>query len=219
MAFPAALYALAASQLLPLAAGLTRWGRPLPVPARWVLGWCAVLVVTDLLSLAVAFWRGDNLWLQWGAVPLASALALWALAGWQRGELLRLVYRLAIPALVLATVAALLVADPQPTFDQVVAPFHALVLLAASLHTVLHRALRAEGTIGGEHWFWMGMGLSLYYAASVAIAPFAQALLAANVEWVRRAYIARAWVGVLAFVLITMGVLCPLFRRPSGGRS
>jgi len=219
MAIPVALHLAAGSQLLPLAAALTPWGRPLPAPARWVLAWCGVMAATDLASLAVTLAHGENLWLQWGAVPLASALALWALAGWQRGELLRLVYRLAIPALALATLAVLLLFDPRSTFDEVVAPFHALVLLAASLHTLLARSLRAPGAIGGEPWFWMGLGLSLYYAASVAIGPFAQALLVANVEWVRRAYIARAWVVVLAFVLITTGVLCPLFRRPSGGPS
>jgi hypothetical protein len=219
MPYPAALYAQAASQLMPLAAALTRRARPMPVPVRWVLGWCGLLVVTDLLSLAVAYWRGENLWLQWVAVPAGSGLVLWSLSGWHTGELVRLAYRLAIAVLVVATLAALFVAHPAATLDQVVAPFHALVLLAASLYTVLHRALRSEGTVVGEHWFWIGMGLSLYFAASVAIGPFAQALLASNVEWVRQAYIARAWTSVLAFVLITIGVLCPLFRRGSGGRS
>jgi hypothetical protein len=104
-------------------------------------------------------------------------------------------------------------------FEQVVSPIHALVLLAASLHTLVHRAVGAEGAIAREHWFWMGLGLSLYFAASVAIGPFAQALLASNIAWVRQAYIARAWTSVLAFVLITTGVLCPHFRRGSGGRS
>ena len=69
MAFPAALYALSASQLLPLAAGITRWGRPVPVPARWVLVWCGLLVVTDGLSLAVTYAHRENLWLE-DEVPL-----------------------------------------------------------------------------------------------------------------------------------------------------
>lgn len=219
MALPVALHMAAASQLMPLAATLTRWGRPLPVPARWVVAWCALLVVTDIASLVVGLWRGENLWLQWVAVPLGSALVLWGLSGWQASEVFRLAYRLAIPALVLATLVALLVGDSGSMLDQVVAPFHALVLLAASLYTLVHRALRAEGSIAREPWFWIGLGLSLYFAASVAIGPFAQALLASNVEWVRQAYIAKAWTSVLAFVLISTGILCPLFRRGFGGRS
>jgi hypothetical protein len=119
----------------------------------------------------------------------------------------------------LATGAAVLVLGADPLFEQVVSPIHALVLLAASLHTLVHRAVGAEGAMAREHWFWMGLGLSLYFAASVAIGPFAQALLASNIAWVRQAYIARAWTSVLAFVLITTGVLCPHFRRGSGGRS
>jgi hypothetical protein len=219
MRFPVALYAQAVSQLFPLAAALTRRGRQVPVPARWVLVWCILLVVTDLASLAVAYSRGENLWLQYLAVPLGSVLVLWALSEWQLSDVMRLAYRLTIPTLVLASAAVLLMRGPAPLFDEVVGPIHALVLLAASLHTLLHRALRSERTILGESWFWIGLGLSLYFAASVAIGPFAQALLVSNVEWVREAYIARAWTSVLAFVLITTGILCPLFRRASGGPS
>jgi len=219
MPFPAVLYAAALSQTLPPIAALTRWGRPVPVPARWVLAWCGLLVVTDAISLAVNVAHRQNLWLQYGAVPLGSALVLWALSQWQLNEVLRLAYRLAIVVLVVATIAALLVLRPEPMFEQVVEPFHALVLLAASLNTLLHRAVRTTGSIAGEHWFWIALGLSLYFAASVSIGPFAVALLASNVDWVRQAYIARAWTGVLAFVLITTGIVCPLFRRESGGRS
>lgn len=219
MALPVALHLAAASQALPLLAALTRWGRPVPVPARWVLAWCALLTVTDAASLAVNLAHRENLWLQWLAVPLGSAFVLWGLSGWQASDLLRLAYRLAIPALALATGGAVLGLGPEPLFEQVVSPIHALVLLAASVHTLVHRALGAEGTLVGEPWFWMGLGLSLYFAASVAIGPFAVALLSSNVEWVRQAYIARAWISVLAFVLIATGNLCPLFRRRSGGRS
>ena len=219
MRFPAGLFAAALAQALPLVAASMRWGRPVPAPARWVLGWCGLLVLTDVLSIAVAFGPGANLWLQYGAVPLGSALILWGLSHWQLNALPRLAYRLAIPVLVAATVVALLLLHPEPMFDQVVAPFHALVLLVASLHTLLDRALRTADSISREPWFWIGLGLSLYFAASVAIGPFAQALLASNVDWVRQAYVARAWTSVLAFALITTGILCPHFRPPSGGHS
>lgn len=219
MAIPAVLYAASLSQALPLLAALTRRGRPLPTPARWILAWCARGLATDLLSLVVAFAQGENEWVQYLAVPLGSAFVLWGLSGWQADELFRLAYRLAIPALALATMVALLVPHPEPLFDQVVAPFHALVLLAAALHTLLHRALRSEGTIARETWLWIALGLSLYFAGSVAIHPFAQALLGSKPEWVRQAWLARAWTTILAFGLITTGILCPLFRRASGGPS
>ena len=163
------MYAQAVSQLFPLAAALTRRGRLVPVPARWVLAWCSLLVVTDLASLAVAYLWGENLWLQYFAVPLGSTLVLWGLSEWQLSDLMRLAYRLTIPMLVLASAAVFLTRGSAPLFDEVVGPFHELVLLAASLHTVVHRALRSDRTILGEPWFWIGMGLSLYFAASVAI--------------------------------------------------
>jgi hypothetical protein len=219
MAIPPVLYAAALSQALPLLAALTRRGRPVPTPARWILAWCALGLATDLLSLVVAFEQGENEWVQYLAVPLGSAFVLWGLAGWQTSELFRLAYRIAILALVVATMVALLVPHSGPLFDDVVAPFHALVLLAAALHTLLHRTLRSAGTITREPWLWIGLGLSLYFAGSVAIRPFAQALLGSNPEWVRQAWLARAWTTILAFSLITTGILCPLFRRASGGPS
>lgn len=219
MQYPMVLYAASVSQALPLVAGWMRWGRPLPAPARFVLVWCGVLLATDVLSIAVARAQGHNLWLQYAAVPIESGLILWALSGWQSHEVFRLAYRIAIPVLAAATAVALLIRPPEQMLDEVVAPFHALVLLGASLHTLLDRALRAEGAIGWQPWFWIGLGLSLYYASSVAIGPFAQALLASNVAWVRQAYLARAWISIFAFVLITTGILCPLFRPASGGRS
>lgn len=219
MPYPAVLYAASLSQAFPLVAGWVRRGRQLPAPVRFVLAWCGVLLATDLLSIAVARVWGDNLWLQFAAVPIESGLLLFALSSWQSYEVLRLAYRLAVPVLVAATVAVLLKLPAEPALDELVAPIHALVLLAASLHTLVHRALRATGPLGREAWFWIALGLSLYCASSVAIGPFARALLASEIQWVRLAYVARAWASILAFVLITIGILCPLSRPASGGRS
>jgi hypothetical protein len=219
MQYPAVLYAASLSQALPLVARWMRRGRHLPAPVRFVLGWCAVLLMTDVLSIVIAREQGDNLFLQYAAVPIESGLILWALSGWQSHGVFRLAYRLAIPVLAAATAAVLIISPPEQASEELVAPFHALVLLAASLHTLLDRALRANGAIAEEPWFWVGLGLSLYYASSVAIGPFSQALLSSNVDWVRRAYLARAWTDIFAFALITTGILCPLFRRASGGPS
>lgn len=219
MPIPAVLHGAAVSQALPLVAGLMRRGRPLSAPARWVLVWCGLLLLGDAVSLATALQRIENLWILYGFVPLESAVALWALSSWQPHALLRLSYRLAIPALLAATAVPLLLLPPQQTFDQIVAPLHALVLLVASLHTLLHRSILAEGSLARETWFWTGLGLCLYFGSDVAVRPFAQALLATNPDWVRGVYFARAWTHILAFVLITVGILCPLFPRRSGGRS
>lgn len=219
MPYPAVLYAASLSQALPLVAGWMCRGRRPPAPVRLVLWWCAALLATDALSIAVARAQGNNTSLQYAAVPIQSGLVLWALSGWQWHEVFRLAYRIAVPVLGGATAAVLLMRPPEPMFDEVVAPIHALVLLAASLYTLLQRALRAEGGIAWQAWFWICLGLSLYYAGSVAIRPFARALLAAEVDWVRQAYFARAWTSIFAFVLITLGILCLRFRSVSGGRS
>jgi hypothetical protein len=157
--------------------------------------------------------------MQFLLVPLESAVALWALSAWQPHPFLRLTYRLAIPALAVATAVPLLAFPPQHTFDQILAPLHALVLLIGALHTLLHRSLLAQGALARETWFWTCLGLSLYFGSDVAVRPFAAALLATNPEWVRGVYFARAGAHMVAFALITVGILCPLSPRRSGGRS
>ncbi len=158
MPFPAVLYAAAILQALPLFAGLARRGRPVSAPARWVLVWCGLLLLGDAVTLATAMQSRENLWFFFGFVPLESAVALWALSDWQPHALLRLSYRLAILALLAATTVALLLLPPHQTFDQIVAPLHALVLLAAALHTLLHRSVLADRAVTRETWFWMSLG-------------------------------------------------------------
>jgi hypothetical protein len=219
MAIPAVLHAAAASQLGPLLGALAWWGRRPPIALRWILVWCALLVLGDALYLATAYAQGHNLWLQYVTEPAQATAALWALALWQNHFTLALAQRLAIPLLVLVTAGTAAFAPGVPSFDLFLAPLYALVLLAAALTTLLRRALTSEGHLLRQDWFWASLGIALYAGVDVAVQPFAQALVVPHPDWVRQVYLAKAWIDILAFGLVTVGVLCPRFLHRSSGRS
>ena len=219
MPIPLILFVAAASPALALVAALTTRGRPQPAPVRWMLLWCVLLLISDALFLFAAFTVGQNLALLPVLVPASSAAALWALSGWQPNDFLRLTYRLTIVALLVATAVLLFTLRPGPLFDQFLAPLHNLVVLAAALHTLVHRTLIEESPITREDWFWITLGMSLYFAASVAVRPFAQATVATHPDWVRAAYEVRAGITTLAFTLVAWGIAWPTYRRRFGGQS
>jgi len=217
---PVVLHAATLSQALPVCAAALRRGRRLSTPARLIVVWCLLLLLDDAISLTIAHVRGRNLWYQYPTFPLESCIALWAFSLWQSNELLRIVYRIVIPVLLLVTAAALLMPGRAAAFDDVVVPLYSLVLLIAAVQTLLYRTFTSEQLVTREDWFWIGLGMSLTYGTAVAIRPFAQAFITSRPDWVADAYIAKAWTDILAFLLITRGILLrpnPLPR--SGGRS
>ena len=219
MAIPVLLHVASASQALPLGVGLIARGRPLPAPVRWVLVWCAVNLASDASLLWLAFARGENIWLLYVTTPASGATALWALSGWQSNEFWRVSYRAGVVILLVVAVAVAVTVPQSTMFDQLVAPLHDLVVLVAALHTLVHLTLRSSMAITQEEWFWITLGMALYFAASVAIRPFAQALVVSQPDWVRAAYLVRAGIQTLAFTLVAWGVFWPSYSRRFGGHS
>lgn len=219
MAYPLTQYAQFAAQLLPIVAALAVWGRRLPAPYPWVLSWCAFMALADSLDLAVAYLHGSNLWLSYFTLPTEVGLSLWFLALWQPNEFMRLVYQLAIPAMLVVTMVALLLADTATAFDLWVSPFLSLLALTAALATLVFRSITSLRQLTEQDWFWVCLGLAIFWIGFVAVPPFHRAFIETHREWVVWAYIVRAWTVVGAFLLMTWGVLCPRLLQGSPGRS
>jgi hypothetical protein len=92
-------------------------------------------------------------------------------------------------------------------------------MLAAVLHTLVYGAVRSRRLLTEQDWFWICFGLAVFWASYIPVAPFAIALIGSHVDWVRRAYIARAVLMMCAFLLITWGILCQRAAVRLPGRS
>ena len=219
MGIPAVLYVLAAMQALPVLAIVVLWGRRPPAPLGRLALLCCMFLVSDAVSLVVARLMGTNLWVPYFTRPVEVGFTLWLLAAWQATPRWSQVYVAAIPALGAVSGVLLLLTDPAVSFDRWIGSSQALVALAASLHTGVHRTLSTREVLLGLGWFWICCGLALFWLLYVSVDVFAQTFVATHIDWARTAYFGRAYMLPVTFGLMTWGVLCQRLRAASLGRS
>ena len=219
MAIPLIAKVQFACQALPIVAALTVRDRPRPVLYQRAIIWFCVLMLTDESAVVVGTLTGNNLWLGYLTLPLEVGLFLWMLSVLQPTEYLRTAYSLSVPVIGLVVIALLVLTDPAKTFDRYVAPGLALVTLSASLETLVLRSLESRAPLTQQDWFWLCLGLSLFWLSFVSITIFHQAFIGTHVDWVVTALIARAWVDIVAYSLMAWGLLQPWLRARSFGSS
>ncbi|MFI4978486.1 MAG: hypothetical protein ACHQC8_07430 [Solirubrobacterales bacterium] len=219
MAIARVMFVQAASQALPIVAAFAVRGRHKPVPYPRVVVWCLILIGTDMLALVLAKLLGNNLWLSYVTRPIEVFLTLWVLSLWQPTEYLRLAYSLAIPVVGALVVSVLMLTDPTVTFSRWMAPPLALLALAASLHTLVHRTLLSRAPLARQDWFWICLGMSLFWLGYVSVPVFADAFLATHEDWVWWAYVSRAYTDIAAFILMSWGIWCQRVPARSFGSS
>jgi hypothetical protein len=213
------IYAGMYVQLLPPAVALFARHR-IGAPARWVALWCLLLFLEDMVGRAVAAAGFHNLWLTHVGAPVTGAVALWMLSLWHDGRTHRLALRLAIPPFIVVSVALSVLVDSPTTFSLFVAPFHALVLLLASLWTFLVRSASEEGRPATRDWFWILAGVMLYAGVSTAVQGVVAFVYGAGRDsLVLAVFSARAGATILAFAAIAGGMLCRQPPTHSGGPS
>jgi hypothetical protein len=212
------LWAATAAQAFPLV-GLLRFGWRLTAARWWTLAWCAVFLLGDVVMIAVAQTSGRNLWTNYLVTPIEDVILLYLLSLWQREGVARLTYRVAIPLFLVTWAVLVFAVEDTNNFSLVAKPFQALLMAGASLYTLLARSLTERERVTQQDWFWVSLGTTLYYAPVTALHPFAHAFVATRVDLVRLAYLLKAGIDIVAFILIARGMLCPLTPERSGGSS
>jgi hypothetical protein len=176
--------------------------------------WCLLLFAADGVQLFLGQVLGHNLWLRLIVSPALFAVAFWVLSLWQTDPKPRRVMRQAI-VLVVPTLAIAILWEGLTSFGDKSGPILLLALLAASVYTLVSRSVASMDRIANQDWFWITLGLSLYFALGVALGPVAMALLRNNTEFLKQVLLFKARADILAFVLMTIGMLCPLPRNLS----
>ena len=212
----AILYLAMVAMLMPIVAA-ARYGFR-QSPARWwLVVWCVVLFVTDLAQIAVTKASGASLWTQYIITPVEDVIVLLMLSNWQRGDVARLTFRVIAPIFLVAWVLLVLMFERTDNFSVFAHPFQALVMLAATLFTLARGALEETGQVTSRDWFWVTLGLSLFFAPGTALQPFAHEVYPVRPDLVLLAFYGKAAIDVVAFILIARGMRCPPTRMPSGG--
>lgn len=174
----------------------------------WVAAWVAFLLVIDLVGASLALRGIHNLWLTYILMPGSVGLALWALSLWQRTEVWRLTYRIAIVPLLLAWAVLALAVEDTSTFSMAAEPMVKLVTLAAAAFTLLSNSLAHRGDPLRRDWFWISAGLVLYFGVGATLAPVSSLLAQRAPQQLMTVFGVWGTIGSVAFLLIAKGMAC-----------
>ena len=187
MRAPGIIYVATAAPLLPLLGGVLRAGR-LPPGRRWFVFWSAAITAANVAALALALQNRNNHWLNYLSTPIAGAIALWALSYWQIRSLPTLSLRLLVPLLGMTWIGIVLRFENTQTFSLLAEPFAGLLIMAATVYTLIARAFAETADLFKQDWFWICVGLALYSGVAVGLPPTSHWLLARHPELVVKAY-------------------------------
>jgi hypothetical protein len=218
MPIPAIFYARSAFQALPAVAAL-RHRRDLPIPRRWIVAWGLAGLVFDGISLSYALRQQNNHWLSYISAPSLVVIVLIALSFWNPTLFGRRILRLSALAYVVTVVPLVALVESTSTFSLLRQPIESLLVVAASLGTLLVLIRQEQGSLLQRDWFWICTGLALRYGGAVALDPLARLLIGDSQQVVLSALKVKAVVDMAAYLLIARGVWCPVLPQPSSGPS
>lgn len=181
--------------------------------------WYLLLMSSDALDVIVGHYFGTNDFTPYVTMPLEVGTALWVLAAFHEEERIRRAYELAIIGVGAGTALLLLLTDPGETFDRWITPLLGVVALAASMHTLVRRSLASYEGLTSQGWFWVCLGMALFWFGFATVPPFAYAVMDSRMDLARAAYIARAWSHPPAYLLMTWGTICQTAPNVSSSSS
>ena len=206
------------STLLPVLAGLRGgWRTSASRTAIWV--WALLLVLANSVALLLALRGVNNHWLGYVSTPLNGVAVIVALMGWQGREAGRLVLRILLPLYLLAWTVIVFAVEDTRTFSLVAGPFSAFVLLTAVSATFVTRSMHAVDPLTRQDWFWISIGLLIFYGIETGYPPVALLLGRSRPDLLVAAIQARAAVIIAAMLTVSWGLLCPTTLPRSGGSS
>lgn len=203
------------AQLLPPLAVMPGWARATPA-RRWIAAWCLLFFVSDIAQFLIGQAVGNNQWFFIFVEPIEDAFLLWALSHWQVKPVARLAFRAAIPLIIATWVTIAFVTGEHATFKTFSGPFRALLMMGATVFTLISNVSSAPERAWNRDWLWTAMGVLLYFGLLVATEPIVAAMGPDQISDMLRVYTVRSIGDVLAFILIWRGMRCPLPSSSSG---
>jgi hypothetical protein len=214
-AIPPIAYVSAASKVLVLTAGL-RYGRRLPPARRWIFAWALIGLLIDGAMLVYALRKQNNHWMSYVAAPVEVSTLLFALSCWHLDRGRQILRTLAV-AFVATVVVLVVFVESLTTFSLVRGPIESILIVAASLATLLLLLRDEQGNLFQRDWFWICAGLSLRYGALATLGPLGRMLIGESPDLVISMLKVRAVVNIVSNVVIARGVWCPLLPLRSSG--
>lgn len=215
----------------PLIAHLAVWSQLLPpvmvaISRSWSVRarvWAALALLASVTGDSAQLLMGrrqlPNLWVGFVSTLVTGLFVVTALAEWQISSRARRFMYLALAAYVAVWGITAVMDDPRE-FSVLAVPVHSVLVLLLSLWTLISNSLDPRRLpLTRQDWFWACLGLALLYGATSAMQPLLRILMTqGRMDEAESVLTFKAGIQVVAMLLITAGMLCPV-PAPSGRSS
>jgi hypothetical protein len=185
--------------------------------AVWV--WAFLLASANALALLLALRGRNNHWLTYLTTLLEGLAILVALIGWQVRDSGRLVLRVLLPLYLVAWTVIAFAVESFSTYSPFAGPLTSLLLLIALSATFVSRSMHSLEPLTRQDWFWICIGLLIFYGVEAGYPPVALLLGASRPDLLLAASQARSAIMIAAMITVSWGLLCPTTLPQSGGSS
>jgi len=203
---------------IPLAAALRSGIGSLPAPLRVVSIYVAVTLVESCVMTWLSIRSIENLWLIHIFTPVGVFLLLLAFARLQVHELARTMILAMIPLFLITWAFLLVTSDSLADFPVYGRTVSALLIVAVAAYTLLVLSQHALTAVTSQPWFWLTVGLLVYFPYLVMLNPLSSALHGRSEELLFTLYRVNAALMIVSNLFITRAILCQK-RQSSGGSS
>src|SRR5512141_1698122 len=199
------------TEAFPVVAAVAR--RTRDAGRRWIAVAFALWFLEDCALRWIAKNGANNHWLIHMGNPVSTVLFLLAYAAWMREPVRRRALHLAAAAYCVVWAALFLTIEDSHTFSQYTGPLQALVLILVCAYVLMRAVANDPPPIWRTGVFWISVGLVLYFGTGLLLSPVSGMLITTEPSLVLTAYVAKAGLNIIAYLLVTTGMLCP--PRPS----
>jgi hypothetical protein len=174
------------------------------------------------IAIAFTFWVLQDLALWWTAVrhlnnhwivhlgnPVTTVLLLLAYVWWVEGPIRQRALRIAAGAYVVVWAGLFLTVENAGTFSQYTGPLQALILMLVCAYALVYAAGSGPAPVWRRDVFWISIGLLLDFGTGLLLYPVSGVLAPEHPSLVLHALAAKDAINIVAYLLVTTGMLCP----------
>lgn len=177
---------------------------------KFFAAYVGVGFVTDAAMFVLGRLGHNNLWLTHLVIPIQTMLIVLAFAAWQVDQRVGKWLRRGAPFVLIFWIPAIAGWESTTNFSTVSSSIQATLCLAVAAFTVVRRSFDDHLTIRNQSWFWVGLGVMLYFATFALLEPLGHYLLRLSPVTVVAVFTVRSAFQLLANLLYYQGMRCPL---------
>ena len=195
-----------AAEVLPIVAAIAvRTGER---ARRWIAIAFAVWLAQDLVLWWTSRHGLNNHWLIHFGNPITTVLFLGAYAEWTEDPVWRRALRMAGVAYVLVWAGIFLSVEDRHTFSQYTDPLKSLLLIFVCTWALIRTVATEPPPVWRKAIYWVSIGLLVDFGTGLLLEPVSGRLARVQPSLVITAYVVKAGINVVAYLLVTVGMLC-----------